>query len=159
MQLLSGIGYFQLRFGALDFRDNLLFTGIQLCSFDVEPRFHYRGHVFFLRQTCLGPGLLDFGLRGFQSGSILRQVLFSFCFVKLDNHVALLHLGAVGDDLDNLKIAGIGWSGNRNGLHRLYFTSELNRVDELTTLHIKRGDRRRSIGVLNGTKHAAAAHQ
>ena len=64
MKLLFGVGYFQLRFGAIDFRENLLLAGIQFCALHVEPRFHYSGDVFFLRKTCLGPGLLDFCLRG-----------------------------------------------------------------------------------------------
>ena len=159
MQLLLGVGHFQLRLGAFDSRHNLLFAGIQLRRFDVVSGFHRHGYILFFLQPRLSPGLFDLCLRRFQSRPVLRQFLLGFCFVKLDDSVALLQLGSVGCDLDDLKITSLSGSRNRYRLHRLHFTAELDRVDEFTTLHLESGNRRKPVGVPDSSEHGTATHR
>jgi hypothetical protein len=65
--------------------------------------------------------------------------------IELDHDIAFLHLRAVGGDLENLQISGVGGRGHGDGFHGLQLAAKLENIQKFTALDLK-GSNGRGLG-------------
>ena len=143
-QLLLSIAQAQLVFFTFDFRENFLLAGFQLSPLDIVSPFCHLGEILLFLQPPLGSGTFDFGLSLFQLGSLLIQGTLKVRYIKLHEQLALFHLGAILDELDNLDVASARRRRKHHRLERFHLTSNVHVVYKLAQLHLGSADGRGS---------------